>query len=33
MNLMTGKSKFNDGVKKFDEMTIPLGYIDNVFKI
>lgn len=27
---MTGKSKFNEAVKKFDDMTIPLGWIENV---
>lgn len=32
MNLMTSKTKFNDAVKKFDDMTIPLGWIDNVIK-
>lgn len=30
MNLMMGQTKFNEAVKKFDDMAIPLGWIENV---
>lgn len=30
MNLMMGKTRFNDAVMKFDDLSIPLGWIENV---